>query len=615
MRARQIHAAIWCACVISGCYRDRAFHCDGDDARCAAGERCLDDRCAAPDTACPTGFRFTRSAGDQADQCAASSPDGGACLRDGDRCDDGDGCTENDTCKGGVCSGTPKTCPAPSCLNGIATVEKCVNGGCMAENTPCAPYACSGAQCGSGCAGAGDCSAGNYCASGKCLACTDVLAAPGYVPAFGPPVPIAELAAPSVEYAPYLAPDGLSLYFASDRAGGQGGFDLYLAKRPGASAPFSAPANLGSVNCPGADVDPLTLDGKTLMFASDRGGDFELLASVLDMNQWSFPDLVPGGTQLDPLSTPARELRPSLTGDGLRLYFASDRAFMPAAGDPLFHLYMASRAASQDPFGGAPQLGGLDPLGNFLSPAVMKSGGGLYLVNLAVPSRPEVAFVHLDGAGMPAGQTVAVHGPAPGAGPGALPASVSVTPDGCALLYASGGDLAASYRTGAVLCTVNATCGMDDGCCPANCPDLLDADCPYPRTVGLSEFAGGGRHTWLLDGETPPNGYAATGASLRAFRDPVPNAVALNRFRSLANCGGAPYFYVGSEMARGGFTLDRALGYVLPTVGRGTARIYRAVVENNFVCDEQLTFMQATCNQLMTMQGYTCDSLGFGVQP
>jgi outer membrane protein OmpA-like peptidoglycan-associated protein len=72
---------------------------------------------------------------------------------------------------------------------------------------------------------------------------------------------------------PALSPDGRTLYFASDRKGGVGGTDLYVS-RLGADG-WSSPVNLGpAINTPFDEMSPtLAPDGKSLFFASNgRGG-------------------------------------------------------------------------------------------------------------------------------------------------------------------------------------------------------------------------------------------------------------------------------------------------------------------------------------------------------
>ena len=76
------------------------------------------------------------------------------------------------------------------------------------------------------------------------------------------------------EQGPSLSNDGLSLYFGSDRAGGSGGFDLWVAKRDCEDCPWQTPANLGTaLNTAAAETGPgLSVDGHLLFFRSTRPG-------------------------------------------------------------------------------------------------------------------------------------------------------------------------------------------------------------------------------------------------------------------------------------------------------------------------------------------------------
>lgn len=71
-----------------------------------------------------------------------------------------------------------------------------------------------------------------------------------------------------------LSPDELSLYFVSTRTGGLGGADIWVSRRASLDAPWGDPVNLGSnVNGPGLDAAPsVSLDGHLLFFSSDRPG-------------------------------------------------------------------------------------------------------------------------------------------------------------------------------------------------------------------------------------------------------------------------------------------------------------------------------------------------------
>jgi hypothetical protein len=71
-----------------------------------------------------------------------------------------------------------------------------------------------------------------------------------------------------------ISPDNLSLYFASDRAGGSGSSDLWFSRRPNVDAPWPPPQNLGSViNSPAGEFAPaFAAGGHILFFGSERAG-------------------------------------------------------------------------------------------------------------------------------------------------------------------------------------------------------------------------------------------------------------------------------------------------------------------------------------------------------
>lgn len=87
---------------------------------------------------------------------------------------------------------------------------------------------------------------------------------------FAAPSPIAGLNTSHNEGAPAVSPFGDFLYFASDRPGGCGGFDLYRARRRDGG--FRIPENLAdALNSPANELDPaLGMGGYRLYFSSDR---------------------------------------------------------------------------------------------------------------------------------------------------------------------------------------------------------------------------------------------------------------------------------------------------------------------------------------------------------
>jgi hypothetical protein len=88
------------------------------------------------------------------------------------------------------------------------------------------------------------------------------------------PVNLGAVNSPFADIAPEISKDGLSLYFASNRPGGLGANDIYVAQRASVDDPWGAPVNLGPViNSALADAGPhLSRDGHWLFFSSARPG-------------------------------------------------------------------------------------------------------------------------------------------------------------------------------------------------------------------------------------------------------------------------------------------------------------------------------------------------------
>ena len=85
---------------------------------------------------------------------------------------------------------------------------------------------------------------------------------------------LVDVNSPFAEQTPTLSPDGLSLYFQSDRPDGLGVIDLWVARRDCLECAWGAPLNLGPViNGPGPDFSAsLSVDGHLLFFSSNRPG-------------------------------------------------------------------------------------------------------------------------------------------------------------------------------------------------------------------------------------------------------------------------------------------------------------------------------------------------------
>ena len=75
------------------------------------------------------------------------------------------------------------------------------------------------------------------------------------------------------EMAPFLHPDGRTLYFSSDKHIGMGGFDLFMSRR-GDDGQWQQPVNLGfPINTSGDEINFfVAADGKTAFLSSQREG-------------------------------------------------------------------------------------------------------------------------------------------------------------------------------------------------------------------------------------------------------------------------------------------------------------------------------------------------------
>jgi Tol biopolymer transport system component len=171
--------------------------------------------------------------------------------------------------------------------------------------------------------------------------------------AFSPPTPIDEINTPANEDTPFVTPDGLTLYFSSNRPGGLGAIDLYVARRSSPTGKFGPPVNLAALNAPAPARQfsaRLAADGRTMYFASDRAGSIDIYRAIEEPpGHFSAPEPV---AEVD---TAYDDASPWPSRDGLALYFASNRAAGGTAD-----LWVARRAHTTDRFGAPEPLAGVN---------------------------------------------------------------------------------------------------------------------------------------------------------------------------------------------------------------------------------------------------------------
>lgn len=200
-----------------------------------------------------------------------------------------------------------------------------------------------------------------------------------YFTAWGPAQTIDEIAGnhpdlntPFTDGCPIQSPDGLSLYMASNRPGGKGGLDIWVATRASTSDPWGAPVSLPEpINSASDDFCPTPVRGNGLFFVSRRvvEGVTCGLADIYFARRnpehgWSDPRhlaCAPAGP-----NSALDEQGPSYVQG--RLYFSRSSAVLP--GD----LYVSPRNGRMS-FGAATPITELNDAGaNDIQPNVRKDG-------------------------------------------------------------------------------------------------------------------------------------------------------------------------------------------------------------------------------------------------
>jgi len=157
-----------------------------------------------------------------------------------------------------------------------------------------------------------------------------------------------------------ISGDGLTLYFNSDRPGGCGGYDIYITTRETRDAPWGPPVNMGpKINgSAGEGLPSMSADGLELYFISGRSsgygeGDIYVTRRASTNDPWG------EAVNLGPLVNSAySEYDVSLSPDGLLLLFNDEPGYPPrpggyGGGD----MWMTRRASRSDPWQAPVNLG------------------------------------------------------------------------------------------------------------------------------------------------------------------------------------------------------------------------------------------------------------------
>ncbi|MCG8449976.1 MAG: hypothetical protein MI725_10415 [Pirellulales bacterium] len=163
---------------------------------------------------------------------------------------------------------------------------------------------------------------------------------------FGPAVNLgAGINSSAFEGHPRLSADGLRLFFNSDRTGGQGGRDLWLAERASLTSPFATPINLGNtINSSGTEFTASeSFDGLTLYF--DSGGILQKATRNNLSTPWTDSSITVSTAEFATVNTgPGTLIHPEVSQDGLTLVYQNTIGIVA-------DLVLSTRSSVSDPWG------------------------------------------------------------------------------------------------------------------------------------------------------------------------------------------------------------------------------------------------------------------------
>jgi Tol biopolymer transport system component len=119
---------------------------------------------------------------------------------------------------------------------------------------------------------------------------------------------------------PRLTADELTIVFSSyNMPGGYGGYDIWMATRPDRYSPFGQVTNLAEINTASSDHAPfVSPDGLTLYFDSNRNGQFQLFQATRESLNEPFGNI----EHLSLFDTPeSSNAHPCVSSDGTAIYF------------------------------------------------------------------------------------------------------------------------------------------------------------------------------------------------------------------------------------------------------------------------------------------------------
>jgi len=140
---------------------------------------------------------------------------------------------------------------------------------------------------------------------------------------FGIPAPLTTLNTPSSDLTPWVSDDELTILFASNRPGGAGLLDIYIATRSSTSQQFGNVALVNGVNTTTSESRPvLSGDGLTMFAEHFNGNDWDVVSTTRSSTSASFGAL----SVVTALNDVGSDAAAYLIPDGSAVYFATGRS-------------------------------------------------------------------------------------------------------------------------------------------------------------------------------------------------------------------------------------------------------------------------------------------------
>jgi hypothetical protein len=203
-------------------------------------------------------------------------------------------------------------------------------------------------------------------------------------PHFAAPTLVAALSdADSIDEDPTFTGDLLELYFMSTRAGTK---DIWTSRRGAADDPWGTPTAVAELSSSSDDWCPgISLDGLTIWFATDRAagrGQIWQATRAGRNDAWNAP------TPVTELASDSVDFAPVVDATETTLFFSSDRANVAGTAEGTnYDLYWSSRPSVESPWGEPQAVPGVNSASDEYDPFVaqgalvifftsMKSGAG-----------------------------------------------------------------------------------------------------------------------------------------------------------------------------------------------------------------------------------------------